>query len=244
MGNGDYPNFWIAEGTLNEEDAIKMEAPVEGFIPYRFSMKTGIQGDAGYQGSYHGLKGKISDEFLALGTKKITYCGSSSEYYGEGPYYVFTNIYTDETIKAKLMHGTLKPEKIWIDHKEITEEFIDLTAGLHSVLLKYPKGGRTYFIVSKKEKEKFVQKIPLAMTWYQNPDILLFDACPEHNEKTCWYKLTVPGGTKAVHLSVNGELQGVWINGIPIRKRKVYIGYSYSGSRRTGCFLKATKRML
>ena len=141
--------FHIAEGNLDEAKLIVAKRPTEEMREYRFSAKYGVEGDAGEQNSYHGLKGLLSDEFLVMGNKRLVHAKSSSVYEGDGPYYFFTTVYTEEEIKVQAETGEYKPDKIWIDHVEISEERITLTKGRHYVLLRFPHGGRSYFVLRK-----------------------------------------------------------------------------------------------
>ena len=196
-GNGTY--FWQAQGAQNEAALIAAEAPIEGMTPYRFSMRTGVQGDAGAQNSYHGLKGLISDEFLVMGEKKVKNAGSSSVYSGEGPYYFFTTVTVEQPMTVLAEAGTYKPDKIWIDHRETALGELRLEKGRHTVLLRFPEGGRSYFVLKK--ANGYAQTVPLAMKWYQNSDLLLFDAMPEQCGSYCWYRFNTPPG--AVRMKVN-----------------------------------------
>lgn len=200
--------FWTIEGCPEEERLISMEAPVGGMKPYRFSMKTGVEGDAGPQNSYHGLKGFITDDFLVMGEKRLTYANSDSVYEGEGPYYFFTTIYAEETQDVFMHSGQYKPDKIWLDHEEVVFGKIRLAKGRHYVLLRYPKGGRTHFIFSRKEKGH-EQKSPLAMSWYQNPDILIPDALPEQAGEWCCYHTICPPGTREIKIVTDSCVKAV-----------------------------------
>lgn len=208
--------FYIAEGPQDEEKLITAKQVPDGFSPYRFSMECGIEGDAGYQGSYHGLKGKISDDFLGLGRKRVIRAGSSSEYEGEGPYYLFTKLWVEGDGIFQICCGETHPESIWIDHEVIRTDRISLAQGGHVLLLKYKTGCRTHFVL-KKEGGAFKQTKELATQWYENPDMVTFDAMPEQAEKLCWYRFQTPPGLKEIQIKGAGNMR-LWVDGTEWKK--------------------------
>lgn len=194
--------FHFCEGALDEKALINATSPTPEMKEYRYSKKYGVEGDAGAQGSYHGLKCCLSDEFLVMGTKRITYVGSSSVYEGEGPYYFFTSIYLDKDSTVVAEAGDYLPEKIWIDHSEAELGELRLSAGRHYILLKFPHGGRSYFVIKK--SDRFVQNTPLVTKWYKNTDIIDFDAFPERTGKICKYEFTAPPG--AFEMKIDADI--------------------------------------
>ena len=211
--------FHIAEGEVDEAKLITAERPTEEMKEYRFSAKYGVEGDAGNQNSYHGLKGFLSDEFLVMGKKRRTHARSSSVYEGDEPYYFFTTVNTDEEMTVSIETGAYKPDKIWIDHIEIFGEQIRLSEGRHHILLRFPHGGRSYFVLRK--SNSFEQTLPLVTNWFENTDILKFDALSENRGKYCCYRFKTPVGAKMMRVSskipvkayINGnELQCIGFN--------------------------------
>ncbi len=89
--------------------------------------------------------------------------------------YMKTSVLCDEDCEVLLRHGSIKPEKIWIDKVLSDKETVFLSKGRHDILLKYTSCGRTYFIAEKCDKKPFEQAMPLSMKWYRNPNILPFD---------------------------------------------------------------------
>lgn len=196
--------YWVCHNNINKENVfIKMEKPSDEFSPRVCSMKYGVKGDAGYQGSYHGLKGKLSDEFITLGEKKVLQAGSDSIYEGEGNYYVFMIFHSQNEMYANIQTGTLKPDAIWLNHKPVTGDVVTLKQGENYVLLRYGKSGRTYFMLEK--DHKFTQELPLVTKWYQNTDILLSDPMPDLERKTCWLRFTSPPGMRGIRLLSHGD---------------------------------------
>lgn len=194
------------------------------FTPYNFSMRMGVEGDAGDQGSYHGLKGKVTDDFIALGEKVLTKASSSSIYEKEDKgdiYYLFTTVYCEEATTAKIKSGEKIPDCIWLNHKRIDniDEMISLNRGYNYILLKYNQAGRTHFVLEKANKQEFNQAIPLSMNWYNNPNIIPFDASPKDNNKTGWLRFTTPPGMLSMSVKAYGELDA-FVNGEGLKKQQ------------------------
>ena len=212
------PHFWLsASPKQNEVDLVQMEHPLDGFAPYCFSMKSGVEGDAGYQGSYHGLKAKISDDFIALGEKRITYAGSSSVYESAQVHYLFTCVFAQQTETVHIRTGEWKPEAVWLNHKKVTADTAVLQQGNNFLLLKYAGGGRTHFVLDRQVEPAFTQKVPLAMTWYENPNVVPFDAYPNEAGKSCWYRFTAPPGMKRLKLYTHAKAR-VWADGVEMTR--------------------------
>ncbi len=195
-------HFYIAEGERDEQKLIAATAPTEEMREYRYSTQTGVEGDAGHQHSYHGLKGYLSDEFLVMGQKTLTYANSSSKYEGEGPYYFFTTVWVDEETEVQIETGAFAPDRIFIDHKEITEPTLTLSRGRHYVLLRFPHGGRSYFVL--KRASTFKVERPLVTSWFENPDVLPFDAMPRQSGGYCAFRFTAPPG--ATQMKVHAKV--------------------------------------
>ena len=185
-------HFYMAEGEQDEAALIAATAPTADMREYRFSMKTGVEGDAGHQHSYHGLKGYLSDEFLVMGQKTLTYAGSSSKYEGTGPYYFFTTVWVEEETEVTVETGAFAPECIWIDHKMLEGPTLTLSRGRHCVLLRFPHGGRSYFVLRR--QKSFSQEKPLVTSWFENPDILPLDPSPAQNGGYCALRFNTPPG--------------------------------------------------
>lgn len=209
------PYLYVCRGEADEDVLSQLNIPGEGFDPYHFSMRMGVEGDAGYQGSYHGLKGRISDDFIALGQKRLTYAGSSSVYEGEGPYYVMGWIRLGQCEMLVMHCGGTVPDTIWIDHHLTPLGEITLDAGLHVVLLKYTRACRTHFLFLRKDSPAFIQTMPLAMQWYQHPGVISFVPQPWHEGSACEFRLMAPPGTEALQLPFNSPCRitgehGAW----------------------------------
>ncbi len=194
------PRMLVHRGELDAAALADIEAARGLFEQYCFSMRMGVEGDAGYQASYHGLKGCVSDDFIALGEKRITYAGSSSEYEGAGPFYLLTHIRLAEDCDVRFDTGATPPERFWLDGAQVAPERMRLARGLHTLLLKYPHGLRTRFVALRADAPAFEQRTPLAMSWYDNPGVIPFDALPELDGALCEFRFTAPPGMTALVL--------------------------------------------
>ena len=204
--------FFVCRNHEDEEEKfIQMTEPSAEFEAFCFSWKEGVKNDAGYQGSYHGLKGKVSDDFLTMGEKKIEMAGSSSTYVGKGVWYFFTTVFVPEKIEQVIMDmGEQRPDSIFLNHRRVTGEACSLQKGTNTILLKYTHPGRTHFIL--RTDVGFLQTKPLVTQWYENPQIIPFDAYPDLAEKYCWYRFIAPPGSVAAKVRTKGETS-VWVNG-------------------------------
>lgn len=192
--------FHVYRGTADEESLRMLTAPDSRFSPYKFSMRTGVPGDVGRQYSYHGLKGHISDDFIALGEKHELNCGSNSEYSGEGPFYMLTHLRVPETCMVRFDMGDIAPERIWLDHELTDAQPRMLSAGLHTLLIKYARGCRTHFVALREDLAPAESHEPLTMSWHGDPRIIPFDALPERDGCECELRFTAPTGFTALRL--------------------------------------------
>lgn len=201
------PQFFVCRNHQEMEEAfVSMQEPAECFEPYIFSMKEGVRKDAGYQGSYHGLKGKLSDDFLIMGDRRIIMGGSSSRYSGEGVWYFFTTVYADRDYpEVQMDMGELKPAAVWINHRKTEGQTCGLGKGSNTVLLKYTRSGRTHFVLRK--GNSFVQTEPLVTNWYHNTDLFLFDPWPSRAGKICRYRFYAPPGAVSMRMVTVGRTE-------------------------------------
>jgi len=183
MGYGSYWRIMAVDREKDDEllgaqwnDGIPESVILEGkrffSSPYIYSLRYGIEDDPGHQG-YHGLKGKVSNDFLVFGERmeKMTEYTYEDE---NKNYYLHSYIYSDRDY-AWIITGALKPDDIWINGKrvEIRAEKIKLEIGYNLVLLRYTKCGRTHFLLSAdKDPTSHSIHYPLSMDWYENPSIL------------------------------------------------------------------------
>lgn len=187
--------------------------------PYAYSTRWGVEGDPGPQG-HHGLKELVSDDFIALG--KTDYTGIEMEYLPEiegGRYYLWTAAIAPETGAAQIHRGPLQPGAAYINGKAIDSgvQTAAMKKGANPLLLRYDKPGRTHFVLDMQLTTSAPpkEKTPLAMTWYDNPAILPYDAIPEQANPAGWYRFVSPPGLRAFQFAAHGNVQA-WADGAPI----------------------------
>ena len=116
--------------------------------PYEFSWRWGREGDPGHQG-YHGLKGKITDQFICLGAPRQ---GKNETVYDPEPggsrYYLWTTVPVEAATVAHPSSGGLKPAAVWVNHKTAAGA-VTLAPGFNPVLLRYNRAGRGFFVMDR-----------------------------------------------------------------------------------------------
>ncbi|HPO12637.1 MAG TPA: glycosyl hydrolase [Candidatus Hydrogenedentes bacterium] len=205
---------------LNQVDAAK-PVSVNGreyaWQPYAYSTRWGVEGDPGPQG-HHGLKEKVSDDFIALG--KPDYTGIEIEYQpepGGTRYYLWTTARAGKAGNAKIRLGGLQPGAVYINESalQLGAEIVALHEGANPVLLRFDQPGRTHFVLEMESAATQKEKTPLAMSWYDNPGVVAFDALPERKTPAGWYRFVSPPGLNKMRFAVHGNAQ-VWAEGTPM----------------------------
>lgn len=200
------------------DEAVLADA---GGWDYDFSMRYGLWMDPGPQDSYHGLKGKVTDEFLVFGSPQVSFANSQVDYLPEPEgsyYYLKTEVYASEDKTVFSHTGTLKPEKIYLDGQPVTGDSIHLTKGIHPVLLRYAGVGRTYFILHE-NREPQVQCEPLAMAWHNNKGLLPF--APKLSGEPCSFSFTAPPALLEMQFTAHGQTVQVYVDGqeMPVQEK-------------------------
>jgi hypothetical protein len=224
------PRFWKL-GPLPADQSLDTAAPIDPaapvaiagheyrWQPYEFSLRWGVEGDAGHQG-YHGLKGIISDDFIALGAPR--YRSTTTVYDAEsaGPrYYLWTTVAAPRAMSARLAVGGDPPAAVWINGAPLPSgaATVHLNAGANPVLLRYDHPGRGHFALEDAAAPPdWKQTYPLSSRWYNHPGVLPFDIQPRAARPVGWYRFTAPPGLRSMTIVVRGKLQ-TWADGTPVR---------------------------
>ncbi|MBN8639392.1 MAG: hypothetical protein J0M07_29005, partial [Anaerolineae bacterium] len=97
----------LLETALGALTVIDPQVPVEwngkcyAWQPYEFSWRDGIENDPGHQG-YHGLKGEVHDDIIALGRIEQTHTALTRVPEGNGThYYLWTTVHVAQPCTAK-----------------------------------------------------------------------------------------------------------------------------------------------
>ncbi|NMO97674.1 glycosyl hydrolase [Paenibacillus lemnae] len=183
---------------------------------YSYSTRLGIEGDPGHQG-YHGLKGEITDDFIAIGQKQFTLTDTHyvSETEGE-VVYLWTTFHAGGDRSVRLRIGGIAPERLWLNGQLIDVEpgEVSVQEGSNTVLLCYERPGRGHVIFERMDAPAdWVQPMPLAMSWHNKPGVLAYDVFPGECRPTAgWYRFTAPPGLHTMQIHAHGNVQ-VWVDG-------------------------------
>ena len=186
--------------------------------PYEFSWRWGLKDDAGHQG-YHGMKGEINNEVIALGTidksrRHMPVYPLSAE--SEGTvYYLWSAVVSPSQQQVEIKKAGLLPVAVWVNQNLVEPEKleIELQTGANPVLLKYNGVGRGYFIFEQiAADKKFEKPVSLATDWYLNPAVLPFNCNPQQKEQFGWYRFDAPPGAQSMYIPAKSKPE-VWISG-------------------------------
>ncbi len=171
-----------------------------------YSLRSGAENAPGHQG-YHGLKEIVPDEFIILGRSELSYTGSEClPEDGGNLYYLWTSVYAEKDCTVQVYAGGIKPEVIYLNGECLPGDTDSLTlkAGDNILLLSYNGPGRASFVLVKGERKKeFTKDYPLAMSWYNKPDVMTYNITPGESP-ICWYRFTAPPGLKSMTMAVHG----------------------------------------
>lgn len=211
----------VLETALRERRSIDPHTPIEwkeqrySWQPYEFSWRDGIEDDPGHQG-YHGLKGEVHDDTIALGRGEQTHTAIVRVPEAGGTrYFLWTTVDVKQPCTAKVLCGGLLPSRLWIDGGPLAldAENVALSSGKHSFLLRYDEVGRGYCFLA----DQSFQRPPLdphkaTLRWHNAPGILPFDAQPDHAAPLGWYRFTSSPGLHSLAFRAYGKAR-VWIAG-------------------------------
>ncbi|WP_337102227.1 glycosylhydrolase-like jelly roll fold domain-containing protein, partial [Paenibacillus sp. YIM B09110] len=198
------------------EHLVEASGKVYEWNSYAYSTRYGIEGDPGHQG-YHGLKGEITDHFIAIGRSRFDLTGTRYEIEEGSLTYMWTSFYGDGRTGVRMRAGGVTPEKIWLNGELIegAQEQLKVKEGVNTVLLRYGRAGRGDVVFERADAPgDWKQELPLAMSWHNNPAVLAYDAYPGASKPAAgWYRFTAPPGLEAMQIvSAHGDIR-VWVNG-------------------------------
>ncbi|MFP3155998.1 hypothetical protein LQZ18_16560 [Lachnospiraceae bacterium ZAX-1] len=190
------------ENELRERDINQIAETIEvsgveySVRKYRYSNRFGLEDDPGHQG-FHGLKGKVTNDFIALGQmKQEPPRNIYDNYVDEGKkYYLFTHVFCDdEKSIAHIITGETRPENAWINGEEVSEDSsVQLSGGYNRLLLKYSNICRTHFILSKSaDVLDNYEAYPLSMDWYNNQNVFPYSIYT--TKEPCTFMFSSPPG--------------------------------------------------
>jgi hypothetical protein len=201
-------------------ETVKIDNKDYQWSAYGFSWQHGVEGDYGHQG-YHGLKGKMYDNFIRLG-KLEEYKHSLRRVPEQSGnfYFLYSNVIAPSNGTFGILTGNIKPALIFINgiKTDVNATSVSLRQGANPVLLVYDKACETYLVFRNINTPR-PPKQPVSMCWYQDYGVLPFD-----------YEGTVPSsgvfvfksapGLKSFTFTAYGNVQ-IWSDGI---SQKIIVG--------------------
>lgn len=215
-----YGPWWKVCGPFADDHAFRSacQAGAKGhwdaFEDYVFSLRYGVWDDPGPQG-YHGLKERVTDDFLTVGHREQTATGfryvSGEEGFGR-VYATWIHCETDGNYRFSC--GEMKPDFFSLDGKELPfpVQSLSLTAGLHRICAGYRSCGRTHLAVIQEGTSSPAHD--LAMQWYRHPGFARFDSRGETSSgRFGFFRFTAPPGLKKMEIPCHTGSLRVWIDG-------------------------------
>lgn len=174
--------------------------------PYEFSWRWGVLDQPGSQG-WHGLKGRVDDRFIILGSA--------------GHFIFRTALTVENETRAEVIIEGIKPERILINGEPLKDNKILLPRGTHQVIIAYrdaeggqkPQGRspidrrtRSAVVFVCTEKSRPAESYPLAMKWYSYPGLIQFDFY-EDEPPVGYYRFLAPPGLQGMSFAIFGQAE-------------------------------------
>ena len=199
------------------------------WTPYVWSWQYGVPDSPGSQG-WHGLKSKVDARFLILDKAGLQ---------------VFrTNAYAPSSGSYRLVSEGSRPYRILVDGEDVNPGEIRLRKGWHSLVIAYTDTKKAEYDLSRKRGEfldfrdrgmvmLYPENAPepreygmydgiVASKWY-GTGFLEFNPFIGGGRRE--YRFETAPGTAAMHLSVNGSISRVTVDGKPARLTREGGGY-------------------
>lgn len=211
---------------------------------YRFSWRYGVEGDCGRQG-YHGLKGKIHDEFIRLGELSVLPWSGTMVRKEEKTgrfYYLKTYVDVPYTGYYRVLTGNITPKGIYVDgEKCMMDKEIFLRRGIRQLVLEYEGACSAYFLLQKqKGMDGVTANVPLSMKWYGDNSLLKYSVVPE-KKSIGWYRFVSAPGLDSLSFTVYGDDIQVYVGDKKCKKVKK-LGVTSVGAGVYGCKMERTVR--
>jgi hypothetical protein len=193
-------------------DEVELADKKYNWEEYAFSWRQGVEGDYGHQG-YHGLKGKMYDDFIRLGAFKEEKMSLFRVPEPEGNFYVLTtNVLSPSDGTFDMLSGDVKPALLFINNKKINpgNQSVSLKKGANLVVMVYNKACETH-LVFRQPSVPHYGKQPVSMCWYGDSGVLLFDT--SFDKKSGLFAFESAPGLQTLTLDVYGKIDA-WVNGV------------------------------
>ncbi len=200
--------------------------------PYAFSWRWGVEGDPGVQG-YHGLKSRVTDDFIALGIRRHLAPTGHFEYVADpagSRYYLWTTAAAPTAMPCDLLTGGNRPTGIWLNGQRVLsfDQPVMLRAGANPLLLRYDGPGRGHVVVRKTGMAAAeVDPGGLAMRWHLDGGVVPYDVYPEAAAPAGWYRFMAPPGLLRMRVPTDGQVQA-WIAGQRVEGIPVSSGWDFA----------------
>jgi len=174
---------------------------------YDYSLKEGVENQPGSQG-FHGLKYKLSDDFLILNQSNC--------------YYFKSFVYSNENKMVDIQISGVKADSIWINGQLVSTNKALLQKGYNILLIYYNNTESSrltnitgvYTIDQRKrgavvlfeEGANYKSAEPLSMKWYKQPKIINYDLYAGV-PKIGYYRFNAPPGLKSMSFKAYGQVK-------------------------------------
>lgn len=205
---------------------VKILGETYHWEPYAFSWRYGHPDDPGHQG-FHGLKGKVSEDFIRLGTITEGRAGARVIQPGKhNRYYLWSTAWSDEAVRARVLSSVaapagrnaspvVAPAAIFINGAQVNDpsESVRLRQGANPVLIRYDDAGQSHVVLRREDQPFPEQTEVLAMRWYRDPGVIPFDV---HGGRAVaeWFRVVSAPGTTGIQVNALSRTPAqVWFNG-------------------------------
>ena len=182
---------------------------------YSFSWKQGVEGDPGHQG-YHGLKGKMYDNFIRLGALKNVKMSKTRVPEPDGTHYLlYTSVIAPCDGTFDLLTGDIKPAVLIVNNSkaDINSKKISLKKGANPIVIMYNKACETFLVVRKPGVPR-PEKMQVSMSWYGDYGVLPFD-CSYENSSSGLFAFESAPALRSLTFAAYGKVT-TWVDGIQI----------------------------
>lgn len=222
----------LLESQIFQLGNVDMNRPIElnsiqyKWQLYEFSWRWGLKDDVGHQG-YHGMKAEMHNDLISFGTlNKIpsyrpTYPLSNEP--GGTIYYLWSTVNSASQKLTSISKGGILPLKVFVNGAEVPvkDSLVLLNKGDNSVLLKYEKIGRGYFLFQNKNVgAPYLKPVDLSTDWYLNPTVLPFNYMGQSAAKYGLYHFMSPPGAKMMYVSSYSTPEA-WVSGQKMEVKEI-----------------------
>ncbi len=205
----------LAASSIDPQQPLRVGGRDLPWSAQEFSWRWGVEGQPGDQG-YHGLKGVLSDDVLALGARAAeppAYYWREAELLpgGIATRLLWTTLPAPSGTTARVMVGGLPPTGLWLDGQPIAPgDRVAVRDGARLVM-RYDGVGRGHVVLRRELAPAARQS--LATSWWCDDAILPWAAHPHGDELIC--RCLAPPGLTSFTLTVHGAVEAS-VAGVPV----------------------------